>query len=131
MKLTRRAALIAATTTLTLGMAASASTASANDDDVIRQGSCSGSTDWKLKASPEDGRIEVEGEIDSNHVGQTWNWRLLHNGATSSRGTKVTKAPSGSFEVRRLMVNAAGKDAIELRGKNVRSGETCKGTLRF
>ena len=28
--------------------------------DVIRRGNCSGSSDWKLKLSPEDGRIEVE-----------------------------------------------------------------------
>ena len=36
----------------------------ANDADVITRGPCSGNSDWKLKASPENGRIEVEGEVD-------------------------------------------------------------------
>ena len=103
----------------------------ANDDDVIRRGGCSGRSDWKLKASPENGRIEVEAEVDSNINGQTWKWRLLHNGKVSARGTKTTQAPSGSFEVRRLMVNLAGEDRIGLRAKNPNTGETCRGNLRF
>ena len=132
MKISRRVSLLAATATLTVGaVAAAASPASANDDDVIRRGSCSAATDWKLKASPENGRIEVEGEIDSNRNGQTWRWRLLHNGSTSSRGTRVTRPPSGSFEVRRLMVNVRGVDTIGFRAYNPRSGETCRGSLRF
>ena len=82
--------------------------ASANDADVIKRGSCSGSADWKLKASPENGRIEVEGEVDSNVVGQTWRWRILHDGEVSFSGRATTVAPSGSFERRRLLVDTAG-----------------------
>ncbi len=37
-------------------------------------------TDWKLKLSPENGRIEVEFEIDQNINGQIWNVRLKRNG---------------------------------------------------
>ena len=54
--------------------------AHANPADVIRRGNCSGSSDWKLKLSPEDGRIEVEFEVDSNVAGQTWQVRLTKNG---------------------------------------------------
>ena len=103
----------------------------ANDDDVIREGNCSGAADWKLKASPENGRIEVEGEVDSNRNGQTWRWRILHNGNVSARGTSTTKAPSGSFEARRLVVNAAGADRIGWRARNAATGQTCRGSLRF
>ena len=92
---------------------------------------CSGSSDWKLKASPEDGRIEVEGEVDSNKVGQTWRWRILHNGEVSARGKKTTKAPSGSFEVRRLLVDLRGDDGIGWRARNPKSGEVCRGRLVF
>ena len=113
---------------LPLGVAAPAH---ANDDDVIRRGSCSGATDWKLKASPEDGRIEVEGEIDSNRVGQTWRWRLRHNGALSAKGTATTKAPSGSFEVRRVVVDAPGTDKLVFRARNPRTDEVCRGVVRF
>ncbi|MBA2717427.1 MAG: hypothetical protein H0U51_10310 [Propionibacteriales bacterium] len=122
----------AAATALTLGLAfAGTVPALANDADVIRRGSCSGSADWKLKASPENGRIEVEGEVDSNVNRQTWRWRILHNGAVSARGTATTTAPSGSFEVRRLVVNAAGTDSIGWRARDVASGQTCRGHLQF
>ena len=63
--------------------------AHANEDDVIRRGNCSGSSDWKLKLSPEDGRIEVEFEVDSNVVGQTWQVRLTKNGNQIFSGTRV------------------------------------------
>lgn len=121
-----------AATALTLGLAfAGTVPALANDADVIRRGPCSGSADWKLKASPENGRIEVEGEVDSNVNGQTWRWRILHNGAISARGTATTTAPSGSFDVRRLVVNAAGTDSIGWRARAVASGQTCRGHLQF
>ena len=42
----------------------------ANEDDVIREGSCTGAASWKLKLSPENGRIEVEFEVDQNRVGR-------------------------------------------------------------
>ena len=103
----------------------------AKDGDVIRRGGCSGATSWKLKASPENGRIEVEGEIDSNRIGQTWDWRLMHNGSLSARGTATTSGPSGSFEVRRVVVNLAGPDNLVFRASNPRSGEVCRGSLTF
>ena len=103
----------------------------ANDDDVIRRGSCTGATDWKVKASPEDGRIEVEGEIDSNRNGQTWRWRIRHNGSLSARGTATTQPPSGSFEVRRVLVDAGGTDTIVFRARNPRTDEVCRGVLRY
>ena len=130
MKGTRVIATIGATAMLG-SIALLGTPALANDDDVIREGNCSGRSDWKLKASPENGRIEVEGEVDSNVNGQNWRWKILHNGNVSARGTKETKGPSGSFEVRRVVVNAAGTDQIGWRAKNPNTGETCRGNLRF
>jgi len=100
-------------------------------DDVERRGSCSGATDWKVKVGPEDGGLEVEGEVDSNHVGQTWRWQLVHNGVKSGIHTAVTKAPSGSFEVRRVLANFAGTDTVTLRATNPSSGEQCVGRVLF
>lgn len=125
---TALATLVATLAALPLTVAAPAL---ANDDDVIRRGSCSGSTDWKVKASPEDGRIEVEGEIDSNQNGQTWRWRLRHDGSLSARGTATTQGPSGSFEVRRVIVDAAGTDHIVFRAKNPGTDEVCRGVVNF
>ncbi len=125
------------TTPLVLALVASASLvavaapADAKGGDVVRRGACAGSTHWKLKVGAEDGRLEVEGEIDSNRVGRTWTWRIVHNGSVSARGTATTKAPSGSFTVRRLLVNRRGTDTVTLRSRNTRSGEVCRGTVRF
>jgi hypothetical protein len=105
--------------------------AQANDRDKIRAGSCTGSTDWKLKVGPEDGRLEVEGQIDSTRIWQKWNWQIKHNGSLSAYGTRYTAAPSGAFTVRRTVLNRAGTDTIVFRATNPRSGEACRGTVYF
>jgi hypothetical protein len=105
--------------------------AHAKGTDKVRTGSCSGTSDWKLKVGPEDGRLEVEGQVDSTRIGQTWTWRIKHNGSVSATGTRTTLAPSGSFTVRRTVLNRAGTDYIVWRADNVRNGEVCRGTLSF
>lgn len=100
-----------------------------NSDEVLRTGSCSGSADWKLKAKFRDGRIEVEGEVDSNRNGQVWRWRIKHNGSVSARGRATTKAPSGSFSVERKMANLSGTDRFVFRAVHPGSGQVCRGTL--
>jgi hypothetical protein len=103
----------------------------AKGGDIIREGSCSARSDWKLKLSPEDGRIEVEFEVDQNRVGRTWNVRLKRDGAVFWRGQRTTRAPSGSFEVRRVISNGAGPDRIVGRAVNPASGEVCRGVATF
>ena len=117
------AALIVAVTLPVLG--AGAAHAGGDDREVIRHGSCSGSTDWKIKAKPDDGRIEVESEIDSNRAGQTWAWTLRHDGKVAAQGRSKTTGRSGSFEVERKTRNTAGADAFKFRAVNRASGEVC------
>jgi hypothetical protein len=104
--------------------------ASANDADVIRRGSCTGAADWKLKLSPENGRIEVEYEVDSNRVGQTWRVRIFKNGNRIFAGTRTTKAPSGSFTVRLVTSNTAGTDTFRARATRG-TAEVCRGSASF
>ncbi len=106
-----------------------AGAAHADDDEIERRGSCSGSTDWKIKTKPDDGGLEVEGEIDSNRNGQKWRWTLRRNGDVVDRGTGTTHPPSGSFEVERKTGNAAGTDRFKFRAVNKRSGEVCVGRV--
>jgi hypothetical protein len=122
------AAVIALTVGITV---ASATPGLAKGRDVVKRGSCSQAAVWKVKAGSDDGRIEVEGEVDSNRNGQTWRWRIRHNGHVSAHGVRTTRAPSGSFEVRRLVVNRPGVDTIGWRAFNRRTGEVCRGNLRF
>jgi len=103
----------------------------AKDGDIVRTGNCSNRSDWKLKLSPENGKIEVEFEVDSNVNGQTWNVRLKNDGNVFFTGMRTTQAPSGSFSVRRLSTNGAGSDFIVGRAVNQKTGEVCRGTATF
>ncbi len=121
---------------LSAGLLASAPAAFASDRSgggggVTKEGTCSANSTWKLKVSPENGRLQVEFEVDQNVVGDTWKVRLSDNGTVFFRGTAVTSGPSGSFEVRKLTTNLAGTDTVVGAAKNVSTGETCMGSLSF
>ena len=127
----RRAIAAMATLAGVLVFTALPGAAVAKEGDIIRTGSCTGSSDWKLKLSAEDGGIEVEFEVDQNRNGETWNVRLKRDGVRFMRGQKVTGPPSGSFEVRRVISDAAGADQIVGRARNPSSGEVCRGVATF
>jgi hypothetical protein len=96
--------------------------------EVLKRGTCSGSTTWKLKLKNDNGRIEAEFEVDQNVVGKRWNVVLTRNGAVVFRGTRTTRAPSGSFEARKLFGNAAGADRVVATARALGSREVCRGT---
>ncbi|NYE37876.1 hypothetical protein F4692_003009 [Nocardioides cavernae] len=100
-----------------------------DDDRVIRTGGCGSGATWKLKVKTDDGRLEVEGEVDSNVAGQRWGWTLRHNGSVSDRGSATTTARSGSFEVERKVVDLAGTDTLTFRA--VRNGQVCRGVVNY
>ena len=100
-----------------------------NDGRVIKTGSCTDGTNWKLKVKADNGRLEVEGEVDSNRSGQSWNWKIKDNGSVAARGTATTGGRSGSFSVERRIGNQAGTDTIVFRATH--SGEVCTGTIAF
>ena len=98
-------------------------------DAVIRTGACSGTADWKLKAKHDNGRIELEWEIDSNRTGQTWRVRVRDNGVRVVRTRATTAGASGSFSVERRVGNRAGADRIVARARDLAGGQTCVGRL--
>ncbi|HSS68339.1 MAG TPA: hypothetical protein VLK34_07285 [Nocardioidaceae bacterium] len=116
-------------TAVALVLTGAALPADAARGEVIKQGNCSGTADWKLKAKPDDGRLEVEGEVDVNRNGQRWNWKIVRNGNVVVNGTSTTHAPSGSFSVQRRIGNPAGTDRIGWRATNPATGQTCQGSL--
>src|ERR1700712_6051339 len=82
---------------------------------VRAQGSCGAGITWKLKAKHDNGRIEVEYEVDSNRVGQVWTVGLTDNNVRVFSGQRRTVAPSGSFTVRGLTTDRSGIDVIRSR----------------
>ena len=132
LQLRRRFALILASGLLLMATAATAApAASANSGDVLATGSCSGAAHWKLKLSPENGRIAVEFEVDTNRIGKTWAVKIKRNGIVLASGTRVTKAPSGSFVFRTTVSNLAGPDTIVGRAVSLSSGQLCRGVAVF
>jgi len=103
----------------------------AKDGEVIRRGSCSNASNWKLKVSPEDGRLGVEFEVDQNRNGATWRVKMKDNGDRFFIGQRTTKAPSGSFSVEKLTNNKRGEDRVVAKARNLRTGEKCKGVVTF
>ena len=91
-------------------------------------GSCTGSSSAKLKAKHDDGRLEVEFEVDQNRNGVTWDVRLRRNGSVAVKTRATTKAPSGSFSVERKIADGAGSDRIKAKATSP-SGEVCTAGL--
>ena len=112
-----------------LSIAGAASARGGGNEPRIKSGPCSGSATWKLKAKLDDGRIETEFEVDQNRVGRRWHVKIRRNGVLAFDGIRVTMAPSGSFEVRRRLGNAAGPDRIVAKATALASGQTCRGVV--
>ena len=87
--------LLAAAALLVAAMTIASSPVAAKSGDVVKTGSCTGSADWKLKAGKDNGRIEVEFEVDSNHNGQVWRVKLIDNGVLRHRGRHTTHGAVG------------------------------------
>jgi hypothetical protein len=111
-------------------VAAVAPTAMAKDGDVRVAGTCTRASSAKLKLSEEDGRIEVEFEVDQNRNGVPWAVVLTQNGKVVAKRTAVTRAPSGSFELRILVDDSAARDVVGARATNP-SGEVCSARASF
>src|SRR5688572_28033026 len=75
------------------------------DRGVRVSGSCDGSSTAKLKVKPDDGRLEVEFEVDQNRNGVTWNVQVRRNGALAFSTRATTRGPSGSFSVERKITD--------------------------
>lgn len=98
--------------------------------DVRVAGTCTQSSTSKLKLSEENGRIEVELEVDQNRNGVRWVVAITQNGTRVARTTRVTKAPSGSFELRVVTPDRPGTDRFAARATSP-SGEVCTARASF
>jgi hypothetical protein len=105
--------------------------ASAKDGRGVRvAGVCTQSSSAKLKLSREDGRIEVEFEVDQNRNGVPWKVTLRRNGVLVASTTATTRAPSGSFSVRRLIARTLATERITAVATRS-SGERCTARATF
>ncbi|HVH93337.1 MAG TPA: hypothetical protein VM688_00300 [Nocardioidaceae bacterium] len=131
MNVRRTAAALSATAAALTGLVliSPAANASGGTPDVRSSGTCTIGATWRLKAKPDDGRLSIEFEVDSNRVGQTWSVRLTDNRNPIYTGTRKTVAPSGSFTVAMLRRNLTGADTIRARAVNTVNGSVCGGRV--
>jgi hypothetical protein len=106
-------------------MASASPSATAATTSVVRNGTCSGTSTWKLTLTHDNGRIESDLEVQTNKAGQTWRSRFSDNGTVFARVTRTTGA-DGSFSVTRYAPNQAGPDTIRVRSTNLTTAEVCR-----
>ena len=94
---------------------------------VIRTGSCSGASTWKLTLKHDAGQIESDLEVQTPVAGQTWHYVMKDNGVRFAAGNKTTQA-DGSFSVTKFAPNQTGTDHILARASNLTTGEVCRAT---
>jgi hypothetical protein len=92
---------------------------------TVASGRCSAGSHWTIKAKPDNARMEVEFQVDSNRNGQRWTVRITDNRHLVFAGTRATLPPSGAFTVRRLTTNRVGVDHFVGVARNPRTHETC------
>jgi hypothetical protein len=118
----RLLAVVVATAAVTLAPASAL--ARHGGGGITKRGTCSRGSTSELKLRRENRRIETEFEVDQNRSGVRWHVTLRRNGSLAASTSATTRAPGGSFTVRRLLRNRAGADTVVARAKSP-SGETC------
>jgi len=132
-----RTRLLIATAAITAGLTApivaTATPAFASGDGggsgVSSSGACTNGGHFKLKAKHDDGKIEMEYQVDTNRAGQVWAVRITDNGAVVVSRHVTTSGSSGSFTIRKVIANQPGPDKIHAHAtfKN----HTCGGTVKL
>jgi hypothetical protein len=119
-------------TTTTIGMTAllavpAATLMAAPANAVEKSGRCSGAR-FELNAEKDDGRFEVEADIDNARPGSKWRVVLRHDGKKIYNQVR-TADREGDIEVERNRRNTAGKDVFRLTVKKVGTKSACTRTI--
>jgi hypothetical protein len=93
---------------------------------VSVRGVCTQQSTSKLKLARDDRGTEVEFQVDQNRNGVPWKVTLRRNGNRVASFTATTRAPSGSFEIHRVIARRTGSDRLTAVAS--RGGEACRAT---
>lgn len=115
-----RSRVLIGTGAIALGLSGSllavAGPATAQGGDGVRTTrACAHGGQVTLKARHDDGRIQIELEVDSDRAGQSWAVRITDNGAVVVSRHAQTAGRSGSFTIERKIANRPGPDTIRAR----------------
>ncbi len=104
-------------------------TAGAKDSrpEVRVSGVCGAGAASKLKLKVDDGRIELEFEVEHGRGGVVWRVALVRERRVVWKGAATTGRRSGSFEVRRTLDDLPGADTVAARAWGP-GGTSCRAT---
>jgi hypothetical protein len=125
----RRMFQVALAGLMLLGLAAAP--AQAGDDEIRREGNCSGQSDWEMRVRLDDGRFRVRWRVDSRIPGQTWNMKLFHDGERIAAATRTTNRDGEATIDLRGVPNNDGADVFRGKARNPNTDETCAGSVTF
>ena len=99
---------------------------------VTRQGSCTGSSHWRLRAIPDaTGMLDVRLQLADSAPGDTWNLYLDQNGTGFFAGSRVS-GDLGFVHVRKLILASIDTtDVIGAAGHDITTGEICQGHVHI
>ena len=107
--------------------ATTAQAATAKSGDGVRvAGTCSDTSTSKLKIKHDNGRLQVEFEVDQNRNAVPWTVELRKDGRLVFQGTRLTAAPSGSFSLERRIAGTTGI----IKARATRNGEVCSANMQ-
>jgi hypothetical protein len=106
-------------------LAVPAASAKGNHPTLRVRGVCSQQSTSTLKLTREDRGTEIEFQVDQNRNGVPWKVTLRRNGARIASLTANTHAPSGSFEIRKVIARRPNANRITAVATRA-SGETCR-----
>ena len=125
-KIRKTTAAIGVTALLAVPLATTALTASPASA-VDKTGTCGGAR-YELSVDRDNGRFEVEADIDNARAGSKWRITLRHDGKRFYNQVR-TADREGDISVDRHRPNTAGKDVFKLRVKRVGGGAACSHTI--
>jgi hypothetical protein len=93
-------------------------------DDVRRTGSCTGSSETRLRLRADDDTIRIELEVETRRRRSTWTVILLHERRIAFRG-RLRARDDGSVRLRRTVPDWFGSDTVAARAVGP-GPETCR-----
>lgn len=96
--------------------------------DVRVRGSCTGSSESRLRVRAEDGRLRIEFRIDADRRYGAWAIVLLRERRIVFRGTLTPAGGGGpALELRRTIADWPGTNTVAVRA-STRTGQSCRAT---
>jgi hypothetical protein len=104
---------------------------SAREDEMRREGSCTGPSDWRLEVRHEAANtLRVRFRIDHTPSGAVWEIFLSDDGSRFFAGTR-TSGSDGELRVVKRVGDRSGTDRIKAYGYSRASGEVCSAVMKY